>query len=61
MSLSEKAASNDIPLARSRYASAGLVFPLALVCAALVIILVSAMVSPEAFDAPAAEAFLVGP
>jgi hypothetical protein len=61
MSLSEKAASNDISLARSHHAPARFAFPLVLVCVALALILVSVIFPPVAVDAPSAESFLVGP
>jgi hypothetical protein len=62
MSISEKAVSSGISLAHSQRSSAGYAFPLVLVCVALVLILVSAIISPVGLDAPgAAESFLVGP
>jgi hypothetical protein len=62
MSLSEKAISHQISLARSERPPMAIAFPLALVCVALVLILVSAIFSPIGLDAPgAAESFLVGP
>lgn len=61
MSLSEKAAANDVSLARSNHPSASFAFPLVLVCIALALILASAVFSPITLEAPGAESLLIGP
>jgi len=63
MSLSEKAASHQISLARPERAPVAIALPLAVVCVALVLVLVlvSGILWPVTVDTSTVETFLVGP